>query len=27
VKESGLWQQSGVGPPQSLAPRGYEHQL
>jgi thiamine-monophosphate kinase len=27
VKESGLWQQSGDGPPQSLAPRGYEHQL
>jgi thiamine-monophosphate kinase len=27
VKKSGLWQQSGVGPPQSLAPRGYEHQL
>jgi thiamine-monophosphate kinase len=27
VKESGLWQQSGGGPPQPLAPRGYEHHL
>lgn len=27
VKESGLWQQAGGGPLQSLAPRGYEHQL
>lgn len=27
VKESGLWQQSGGGPLQPLAPRGYEHQL